>query len=95
MGATVAAKNRKVRQEALREQLANKGLAQQVLEIANKLRDQHLSLESSHIQALKSSAELKLKLLNKYLPDLKAVEMTGEDGGDLVIKVMNYGNKDS
>lgn len=74
MGSTVAAKNKKVREEALREQLRNKGLAQQVLEIANKLEKQHLELETSHINALKASAELKLKLVNKYMPDLKAVE---------------------
>lgn len=74
MGATVAARNKKVREEALREQLRNKGLVQQVLEISEKLNNQYLKLENSHINALKASAELKLKLVNKYMPDLKAIE---------------------
>ena len=30
---------------------------------------------------LKTASELRLKLVNKYLPDLKAVEHTGEGGG--------------
>lgn len=74
MAATVAAKNKKIREEALREQLRQKGLHTQVIDIANKLHDQHLALESSHVQALKAAAEIKLKLINKYMPDLKAVE---------------------
>ena len=78
MGATVAAKNRKIRQEALRELLSNKGLAQQVIEISEKLEKHYTELESSHIQALKASAELKLRLVNKYLPDLKAMELSND-----------------
>jgi hypothetical protein len=78
MGATVAAKNRKVRQDTLRELLSNKGLAQQVIEIATKLENQHLELEASHIQALRASADLKLRLVNKYLPDLKAMELSND-----------------
>lgn len=81
MGATVAAKNKKVRQEALREQLSNGGHVQHVIDIAKKLNEQHLELESSQIQALRASADIKLKLIGKYLPDLKAMELTGEDGG--------------
>ena len=80
--ATVAAKNKRIRQEALREQLAGKGLAQQVLVTAKKLHDEHLNLEASQIQALKASAELRLKLVNKYLPDLKAVEIEGNVSND-------------
>lgn len=74
MGATVAAKNRKVRQEALREQLSNGKHVDHVIDIAKKLKDQHLELDTSHIAALKASADIKLKLINKYIPDLKAVE---------------------
>lgn len=74
MAATVAAKNKKVREQALRDQLSQKQLHTQVINIANKLDEQHLVLEATHISALKASAELKLKLINKYMPDLKAVE---------------------
>ena len=84
MGATVAAKNKKVREEALREQLKNKGLVQHVIEIAKKLDDQHLALEATHISALKASAELRLKLINKYMPDLKAVEHSQDPENPIV-----------
>jgi len=83
MAATNAAKNRQIRQDALREQLSNKGLVQQVLEAATKIEKQAGVMESSELQALKTAAELRLKLINKYLPDLKATELTGE-GGDAI-----------
>lgn len=87
MGATVAAKNKKVREDALREQLRQKGLHTQVLVIADKLHDQHLDLEASQIQALRASADIKLKLISKYMPDLKSTELMGEGGGP--VKVAN------
>ena len=77
---SIATRNRRIRQEALREQLQAKGLEQHVLEIANKLQSEGASMESQEIQALKASAELRLKLLNKCLPDLKATELSGPDG---------------
>ena len=46
--ATVAAKNKRIRQEALREQLAGKGLAQQVLVTAKKLHDEHPQISNPH-----------------------------------------------
>jgi hypothetical protein len=84
MGASIADKNRNIRKEALREQLSNGKHVQHVIEISNKLNDSYLELESANIAALKASADIKLKLINKYLPDLKAVEMTGPDGKDLI-----------
>lgn len=74
--ATAAAKNKRIRQEALRDQLSNGGHVQHVVEIARKLNDEHLSLESTHISALKAAADIKLKLINKYIPDLKSIELS-------------------
>jgi len=87
MGATVAAKNKAIRQEALREQLQAKGLHTQVLVIADKLENGYMDLEASQINALKASADLKMKMINKYMPDLKNTEITGEGGGDLGIAI--------
>ena len=78
--ATPAAKNKRIRQEAMREQLRAKGLETQVLKTAKKLHDEHNDLTPQSIQALKASADLRLKLINKYLPDLKATELSGPDG---------------
>lgn len=69
-----ATRQRQMRQEAQREHLRSKGLEQHVLECATKLHNEYRELEASQIQALKASADLRLKLMNKYLPDLKAVE---------------------
>ena len=83
MAATAAAKNKKIRQEALREQLSAQGHVQHVIDISNKLSDQHLELESSAIQALRASADIKIKLINKYLPDLKAIEHSNDPDSPL------------
>jgi hypothetical protein len=78
---TRAQKNRDIRKDAMREQLKNQKLVEKVVEIAGKLKEEYMILEATQIQSLKASADLNIKLINKYLPDLKAVELTGEDGG--------------
>lgn len=74
MPETVASRNKKIRKEALRDQLSAQGHVQHVIDIAEKLHKGHLELESSAIQALRAAADIKLKLIGKYLPDLKAIE---------------------
>lgn len=86
--ATPAAKNKRIRQEAMREQLRAKGLETQVLKTAQKLHDEGEDLTPTHIQALKASADLRLKLINKYLPDLKATELSGPDGEKLELDLV-------
>ena len=88
MAMTKAQQNRAIRQEALREQLAGKGLIQKVLENIAKMEE----LDSSdtqtgtfELQKLKTSNDQRLKLINKYLPDLKMAEITGEGGGPVQI----------
>lgn len=77
-GLSAADRNRKVRQEALREQLSNKGLLQQVIEISEKLHDLKDDLDPNQVTRLKAAADLKLKVVNKYLPDLKQTELIGD-----------------
>jgi len=93
MAKTRAQENRAIRQEALREQLSNQGHLQHVADIANKLNEPEDKLDSSDIQRLKAAADIKLKLIDKYLPSIKAVEHSGEGGDDIphVLKVV-YGN---
>ena len=64
-------------QEAQRENLRSKGLEQYVIEIASKLHKESKKLEATEISALKASADIRLRLLNKCLPDLKAMELDG------------------
>jgi len=84
---TKAQLNRQVRQEALREQLSQQGHEQYISEIIRNLSDPELEYDSLWVQRLKAAAELRLKLMAKYLPDLKTTEITGPDGGDIVIAV--------
>lgn len=79
-GQSRAEANREIRREALREQLANKGLLQHVIEISEKLEDLSIELQGTEVQRLSKAAELKLALVKKYLPDIKSVELTGDDG---------------
>jgi len=92
MATTAANKNRAIRQEALREQLSNQGHVQHVTDIAKKLTDLDNELDSTQVQRLKSAADIKLKLIGKYLGDVKAIELSGDGGGDLVIKVADFKN---
>ena len=41
---------------------------------------------------MKAAADIKLKLIGKYLGVVKAVEISGADGGDLVIQVSDFKN---
>jgi len=83
MAATKKALNKKIRQEALREQLCNQGHVQQVIVNVEKLETQGVSMESTELQALKAATDIRLKLISKYLPDLKQAEI--EINGELNI----------
>jgi hypothetical protein len=77
-GLSVAERNRRIRQETTREQLAAKGLIQHVLDISNKLADFRNKIPPEHVTRLKIAMDIKLKLINKYLPDLKQTELIGD-----------------
>jgi len=91
-GISRANENKRIRQEALREQLSNGGHIQHVIENARKLEDLDNDLDALKIQRLRASSEIKLKLINKYLPDLKAVEISGDE--DNPIKVEDVSGRD-
>lgn len=74
---TRAQLNRGIRQEALRDQLSAQGHVQHVVDCITKIQDVDTDMDVLKYQRLKTSAELRLKLINKYLADLKAVEVTG------------------
>jgi hypothetical protein len=84
---SAAQRNRKIRQDALREQLAQQCHEQHVIEIINELSDSDLEFDSLMIRRKEVALNAHLKLMAKYIPDLKSQELTGADGGDLVIAV--------
>lgn len=81
-GKSRANENKRIRQEALREQLAAQGHVQHVIDIADKLRDLCTPLDNNDVHRLKSAAEIKLKLIDKYLPNLKQqdIDHSSSDG---------------
>lgn len=88
MAKTRAQLNRAVRQEALREQLAAQGHVQHVIDNLEEMQklDGTQETDKFNIDKLKIINEQKMKLISKYLPDLKAVELTGEAGGPISIE---------
>ena len=84
-GKTVAQRNKAIRQDALREQLSEQCRIQHIIKNIEKLEDLKSDLEGNDILRIKSANDQRIKLLGKYLPDLKATEITGPDGGDLAI----------
>lgn len=81
MAKTRAQQNRALRQEALRDSLEAQGHLQHVFDCANKLGEP--GLEAGEVTRLRTKADIHLKLVDKYLPSLKAVEVSGNGGGDI------------
>ena len=85
-GQSLAQRNKKLRQDAKREALEAGGHIQHVLDLANKLEDLSKDMDSLQVQRLRVVIDTKLKLINKYMPDLKSqeiqTEVTFNDGTD-------------
>lgn len=86
-------KNRLARQEMLREQLSKIATVQHIMQNIKKIEE----LDSrdpdfiNTLAKLKVANEQRLKILNKYLPDLQAVQATGgENGEPLTVQLMTY-----
>ena len=75
-------KNRAIRQEALREQLTQQGHVQHVVDILGKLSDEKVKVSDEMLDRYKVVLPNKLKLISKYIPDLKAVEIEGNLSND-------------
>jgi len=86
-GISRANKERGIRQEELRRKLAAQGHEQHLIETLKKIADLDEELDSLEIQRLRAAADIRLKIMNKYLPDLKQNELTGPDGGSLVLEI--------
>lgn len=79
-GVSRANENRAIRQEALRASLEAGGHIQHVINICDELTDLDSPLEVVEVQRLKVVIDTKLKLIGKYLPDTKSVELCNKDG---------------
>ena len=79
---TRAQQNRAIRQEELRDKLAAGGHLQHAIDSIEKLND---AVDDFQVRKHKAVFDAHCKLLSKYLPDLKATEITGDAGGPLDI----------
>ena len=74
-GKTRANQNREIRREELRRQLAEQCRVQHIIDNVNKLEDLKINMESLDVQRIRAANDTRVKLLSKYLPDLKQVEI--------------------
>ena len=82
------------RQETQREMLRSNGHISQAIEIAGKLQDESIDLDHTMVNRLKSAAEIHLKMVNKYLPDLKSTELAVTGSLDTGIDATQISKKD-
>ena len=80
--ATAAAKNKRIRQESLRELLAEQCRVQHIIENIKKMENEGGRMEAQELQALKYATDTRVKVMGKYLPDLKAIEIEGNVSND-------------
>jgi hypothetical protein len=92
MAKTRAQENRAIRQESLREWLSNKCTVQHLVDNIQKIEELDEGEESftNSLNKLKVANEQRLKIMNKYLPDIKNVEIANDGGGELTIKLVDY-----
>jgi hypothetical protein len=82
MATTTANNMRAKRQENHRLKLSEGGHLHLAIESIKKIEKLKPSDTSNQeLAILKAASELRLRLVSKYLPDLKAVEHTGDGGG--------------
>ena len=88
MAANSPAKMRAMRQESLRDLLSKQKHLEKAVDNIVKIEKEGASMEANELNALKYATEARIKLLGKYLPDLKATEVTGDGGDDLVVSLI-------
>ena len=84
MAETRAHLNRRIRQDSLREWLSEKCTAQHLVDNINKIENlnpKH-STFANQLNKYRVANEQRLKILNKYLPDLKQEEFIDGSGVD-------------
>lgn len=80
-----ARENRAIRQQALREQLAEQCRIQHIIDNLNKIESLDPAQKESmnELNILKVANEQRFKLLNKYLPDLSNITLEGDENNPL------------
>lgn len=92
MATTAANKNRAIRQDNLREWLSKKCTLQHLVNNIQKIEELDPASETftNELARLKTANEQRLKVLSKYLPDLKSTELTGPNEGQLIVQIVRF-----
>ena len=83
-------KNKQARREALREELQAREYLRQIDQVNTDVTEHWQTLSSEQIAALRLKTDINFKRLAKVLQDLKAIELSGEDGGPVEIGVIDF-----
>lgn len=89
-GVSRAQTNRKIRREALREQLEAQGHLQHIVDLLNQLQDFDAEMDGMKYQRISKAIDTKLKLVSKYLPDDKEaldLNVGGQEDNPLKTKI--------
>ena len=103
MALTNAQKQRAIRQESLRQWLSEKCTAQHLVDNLEKIERLEPDSETfqNELKKYQVANEQRLKIMNKYIPDLKLQEVTGEAGGpieidqSICVEFVNFEDTDS
>lgn len=83
-------KNKQRRREALREELKAREYLRQIDQVNDDVTEHWRNLSSEQVSALRLKSDLNFKRLAKVLPDIKAVEYSGDGGGPLEIGIVDF-----
>ena len=84
----LATRRRQSHREEVLEKLRNAGLIQKVLDDADKLSDESIQMDAVMVARIKAASDTRLKMVSKWLPDAKAVELTGTDGEPVQVEAI-------
>lgn len=81
---------KQVQQEEIRKRIN----AVRCLNTLERVAGEAETADSAQMPGLKLVADIQFRLLNKVLPDLKAVEHSGEGGGPLTVQIVRFADTD-
>ena len=90
MAKTAAQKNRAIRQGELREYLAARGGVSYVLDNIAKIEQLDVTSETfdKELTKHKVANEQRIRLLNKYLPDIKEEHIINDEAAPIVVHIV-------
>ena len=89
MGVNKKSIARNVRREELQRFISERGKVDYIFDLLDKLEDESTPMEGIDLQRVSKAIDTRLALLKKYLPDMKAIEHTGEEGGPIKGVILN------